>query len=97
MPAADINFIPQEYSRGRLCLTSVAFYYVLDCMKAFPYFLALGTAYGVKTHEGERIFSGLRSCQRYSLDVVERQVLRDSFQIRCGIIWIQSFATMIFM
>ena len=97
MLTTDIRFIPQEYSWGRLCLISVAFEHILDCTKAFPYFLELVNAYVVKTHEDERMFYGLRSCQVQNLDVVDRQGLWDSFHIRCNFNWIQSFVTIFFM
>lgn len=73
MLTTDTRFIPQEYSWGRLCLTYVAFTHIFDCMKAFPYFLELVTAYGVKTHEDERLFYGLRSFRVQNPDVGDLQ------------------------
>ncbi|KAK0289114.1 hypothetical protein LTR35_000490 [Friedmanniomyces endolithicus] len=58
--AMQIILIPQEYSWGRLKVTSLLFSDIMRRWRVSPGFLDIVGAYGVKTSEDERVFYGWR-------------------------------------
>ncbi|KAK0325600.1 hypothetical protein LTR57_003772 [Friedmanniomyces endolithicus] len=58
--AMQIIVIPQEYSWGRLKVTSLLFSDIMRRWQVCPGFLDIVGAYGVKTNEDERVFYGWR-------------------------------------
>ncbi|TKA72827.1 hypothetical protein B0A55_06036, partial [Friedmanniomyces simplex] len=88
-PAMKIILIPQEYSWGRLKITSLMFSEIMRRWRVGPGFLDIVGAYGLKTNEDERNFygwreSGARHEVCYNVPHVERhgRDLRDPWSLR---------------
>ncbi|KAK0941806.1 hypothetical protein LTR29_006698 [Friedmanniomyces endolithicus] len=87
--AMQIIVIPQEYSWGRLKVTSLLFSDIMRRWQVCPGFLDIVGAYGVKTNEDERVFYGGRESGGkdelcYNVPHVERhgRDLRDPWSLR---------------
>ncbi|KAK0837349.1 hypothetical protein LTR03_012888 [Friedmanniomyces endolithicus] len=94
--AMQIILIPQEYSWGRLKVTSLLFSEIMRRWRVCPGFLDIVGAYGVKTSEDERVFHGWRESGGknelcYNVPYVERhgRELRDSWSMRQTAFWHQ--------
>ncbi|KAK0929617.1 hypothetical protein LTR48_005638 [Friedmanniomyces endolithicus] len=94
--AMQIILIPQEYSWGRLKVTSLLFSEIMRRWRVCPGFLDIVGAYGVKTNEDERVFYGWQESGGkhelcYNVPHVERhgRDLRDPWSMRQTALWHQ--------